>query len=52
MTGDFEDITFDISPPTCNWDHGYIGIWPDWDYERNTVDVQRVELVALETIEC
>lgn len=49
---DFEDITFDISPPTCSWDYGYIGIWPDWDFERNTVDIRRVELVALEEIEC
>jgi hypothetical protein len=49
---DFETVTFDISPPTCVWDHGYIGIWPDWDFERNTIDLRRVELTALEEIEC
>lgn len=52
LGGDFQDITFDVSPPACSWDYGYIGIWPDWDFERNTVDVGRVELIALEEIEC
>lgn len=49
---DYQNITFDVSPPTCVWDHGYIGIWPDWDFERNTIDLQRAELIALEEIEC
>lgn len=48
----FEDITFDVSPPACQWDYGYIGIWPDWDFERNTIEVRRVELTALEEIAC
>lgn len=52
LDGDFRAIEFDVSPATCNWDYGYIGIWPDWDYEHNTIEVRSVRLTALEPLEC
>lgn len=45
---DFESQTLEINPPTCSWEFGFIGLWPDWEFERNTVDLERVELSALD----
>jgi hypothetical protein len=44
----FESYTLEINPPSCAWDFGYIGVWPDWDFERNTIDLERVELTPLD----
>lgn len=49
---DFERLEFDFVPSGCSWGYGYIGIWPDWDEERNTVDVRSIRLTALEPLEC
>lgn len=48
ISGGFEIVTLDQTAPSCRWDIGYIGLWPDWDFERNTIDLERVELSALE----
>lgn len=48
----FTDIVFDSAPSSCSWDYGYIGLWPDWSFEANRVDVSRVDLTALEPLDC
>lgn len=45
---EFESFTLEVNPPSCTWDFGYIGLWPDWDFERNTIDLERVELTPLD----
>ena len=49
---EFERIEFDATPPGCVWSFGYIGLWPDWDYEANAIDVREVRLTALEPLDC
>ncbi|WP_417490910.1 hypothetical protein [Maricaulis sp.] len=46
----FESFTIEVAAPVCSWDHAYIGLWPAWDFERNTVDLQRVELTPLDQL--
>lgn len=48
LGSEFESFTLEINPPTCTWDFGYIGVWPDWAFERNTIDLERVELTPLD----
>jgi len=52
LGGEYRAIEFDVSPPSCTWDYGYIGIWPDWTEEHNTVDIRSVRLTALEPLDC
>ncbi len=52
VSDEYGEIIFDLSPQSCDWAHGYIGIWPDWDNDRNAVDIARVTLTALEPLEC
>ena len=42
----------DVAAPSCAWDYGYVGIWPDWRSGANRADIQSVELTALEPLEC
>lgn len=49
LAEDFEVLTLDLSPPGCSWTYGYIGLWPDWTHEQNTIDLERIEFTALET---
>ena len=46
----FETFTLEAASPECSWEFGYIGLWPDWGFERNTIDLERVELTALERL--
>ncbi|WP_339739636.1 hypothetical protein [uncultured Maricaulis sp.] len=46
----FETFTLEAASPECSWEFGYIGMWPDWDFEHNTVDLERVELTALDRL--
>ncbi len=48
LGSEFESFTLEINPPTCSWDFGYIGLWPDWNAERNTIDLERVELTPMD----
>ncbi|WP_203293852.1 hypothetical protein [Maricaulis parjimensis] len=52
LSGDFTEIVFDSAPEQCDWQFGYIGLWPDWAFEANTVDVVSVDLTALEPLSC
>ena len=50
-TGDqFETFTLEAASSVCSWEFGYIGLWPDWGFESNTIDLERVELTALERL--
>ncbi|WP_291841574.1 hypothetical protein [Maricaulis sp.] len=49
---DFAPIELDIEPPSCVWTVGFIGLWPDWTTDRNTIDLESVELMALEPVTC
>ena len=52
VSEDFQDITFDAEPDACDWEFGYIGLWPDWSHEANNVEVSRVDLIPLEPLSC
>jgi hypothetical protein len=52
LTSEFSEHTIDIAPPSCDWGNGYIGIWPDWSVDANTIDVLKVELQVGEAITC
>ncbi len=52
LSDEFSDIVFDVVADTCDWDYGYIGLWPDWSFETNRVDVARIDLIALEPLNC
>ena len=49
---EFEIVTIDIVPDRCVWEYGFVGLWPDWDTNANTIDVERVEISALDPIAC
>lgn len=48
LGSEFESFTLEINPPSCSWEFGYIGLWPDWNFEHNTIDLERVELTPLD----
>jgi hypothetical protein len=52
VTGQFTDYSMTITPPSCDWEFGYLGLWPDWTVNTNTIDVERVEISVLETQTC
>jgi len=52
VTDEFSDVSVIVSPPSCEWDWSYIGIWPDWTTNANSIDVQSVKIEALEPAKC
>jgi hypothetical protein len=52
LTGDFAEYEIEVSPPNCAWGNAYLGLWPDWEAEANTVDLLRVELQIIEPLAC
>lgn len=50
VSGEFEAFTIEVAAPTCSWDFAFIGMWPDWAFERNTIDLERVELTPLDQL--
>lgn len=48
LGSEFESFTLEINPRICSWEFGFVGLWPDWDFERNTIDLERVELTPLD----
>ncbi|OLF71745.1 hypothetical protein AWH62_11440 [Maricaulis sp. W15] len=52
LAPEFDTITMDLSPTTCEWGFGYVGLWPDWRSSQNQADLSRVELTALEAVPC
>lgn len=49
---EFEEISFSVTPPTCDWTYGYVGAWPDWEFEADTIELRAVEVRALDAVEC
>ncbi|MHA6288850.1 hypothetical protein [Maricaulis sp. CAU 1757] len=52
ISGEFEAYDKDVAAPSCAWDYGYIGVWPDWRSGQNRADIQSIEITALEPLEC
>jgi hypothetical protein len=52
VTDEYSDIVVDMVPPECSWSFGYVGLWPDWSSDADTVDIARVDLTALEPLDC
>ena len=52
LANTFETIEIEIEPPSCNWDYAYIGLWPDWTANANTIDLSRATLTVLEPLSC
>jgi hypothetical protein len=52
ITAEFADYSMTITPPSCDWNYGYLGLWPDWTVGTNTIDVERVEIQVLESHSC
>jgi len=52
LTPQFSEFSIIIAPPSCEWDWGFIGIWPNWATNANSVDVQSVKIEVLESAEC
>ena len=48
----FGAVSIDLSPPHCDWDFAYVGVWPDWRANGNLIDLKRVELTVLEPVTC
>jgi hypothetical protein len=48
LSPEFESYTLEINPPSCVWEFGFLGVWPDWAFEHNTIDLERVELTPLD----
>ena len=48
----YESLTIELSPARCELGFAYVSLWPDWRAQRNQVDLQRVELTALEPLPC
>lgn len=52
LGSDFEAISLTVTPPACNWNYGYLGLWPDWEFNADTVEIRAVEIRAGEAIAC
>lgn len=52
LSNDFTQISLTITPPSCEWTYGYIGVWPDWDVNANTIEIERLEIQALQPMTC
>lgn len=46
------EAVIEISPPRCAWGQAYIGVWPDWEFEANQLELLRVEIRAIEAQDC
>lgn len=49
---EFEEVSFTVTPPSCDWNFGYVGVWPDWDFGADTIELRAVEIRAFEAVEC
>lgn len=49
---EFEAVSITVTPPSCDWNFGYIGVWPDWEYQADTIELRAVEVRALEAVAC
>lgn len=47
VSNDFETIELEVTPVSCEWAFGFIGIWPDWAADQDTIEVNRVSIMPL-----
>jgi len=52
LTDDFTEFSVTVSPPSCDWDWSYAGMWPDWTVNANSIDLLSVKIEALEPAVC
>ena len=52
VSSNFEEVSFILIPPSCIWDYGYAGMWPDWQSGANTIEVARVSIEVHEAQDC
>jgi hypothetical protein len=52
LSDTYQDIVFDAVPASCEWTFGFVGLWPDWAFEADTAEIERVDLTALEPLDC
>ena len=48
LSGDYQTYDLDVSVPACEWEFGFVSLWPDWDEGANAIDVERIEISVLE----
>ncbi len=52
VTSEFTRVTLDLTPAQCEWGFAYVALWPDWTTDHNQIDLERVEISALEPVPC
>lgn len=52
LTREFQTIEIEVTPVNCTWEFGFVGLWPDWDVDANTIEVERVTITPLDAISC
>lgn len=47
-----QTVAYELRPTACAWDFGWAAIWPDWDENANTIDLERIEIIVGSPADC